>query len=98
MTTSWTDNPDTTCTRPDCTEDTCSKWHPDTDIAPERYGFWFKGDKRDSYITAAQFNELMVEINELAPEFNEAVIVDLDTKAKADAAVFAGWWFTAVAA
>lgn len=98
MTTSWIDNLDTICTSSECTEDTCPKWHPDTDIPIERYGFWFKGEKRDSDITATRFADLMVEVAALETETGEALIRDLGTRVQADAAEFAGWWNAAVAA
>lgn len=101
MTTSWIDTPDTTCTSSQCTEDTCSKFHPDTDIAPQRFAFWVKGDRKATYITDGQFATFLASVQELADgepfQPGEAVVKDLATGSTVDAAEFLTG-FAAVAA
>lgn len=93
MTTSWIDNTDTICTN-NCTEDTCSKFHPDTDIAPQRFAFWVKGDRKNTYITDGLFTTFLASVQELADgdpfQPGEAVVKDLATGTTVDAAEFLG--------
>lgn len=89
---SWEDNQDVLCYGADCTEDTCPKYHPDTDILPDRFAFWMIGDKKATYQPMDRIRTVWVELEDMdkAEPFRpgDAIIKDLDTKEQMDVAEF----------
>lgn len=89
MATNWTDTPNTFC---NCEDEECELLHPDTDILPDRFAFWFKGEKRGTYYAAGQFETIMIEAQDLIAGEAGWQMVDLATGAKADPAEFEPVW------